>query len=206
MSAAIGAWGEGHVHGLLVVEDDAALSPDVIEFAQYAAARAAVPLGPPAATSLMLRRSETADPARHARIQRVQKAGGEFGWAHGRLVEALRMEQDVMVFKTFAWVAGTMDAAGRVAEALRAVDGWEHPTLLHPMFSLDCHFCCNHCYDHVIETVFAGETILAPWVPRATQTSKGGMTEAADEATSNPYALDANTVEPFSETLPVELR
>lgn len=90
-----------------------------------------------------------------------------------------------MQFKTFAWMIRPTVLPKIVAD-FEAMVAWATPDVVHPMFD-GCWYCENNCYDHYVEWVWRSAVFVAPEVPRSSQFSSGGMTEAADEVTSNPY-------------------
>eukprot|EP00455_Lapot_gusevi_P035531 TRINITY_DN3935_c0_g1_i3.p1 TRINITY_DN3935_c0_g1~~TRINITY_DN3935_c0_g1_i3.p1 ORF type:complete len:181 (+),score=4.80 TRINITY_DN3935_c0_g1_i3:79-621(+) len=89
-----------------------------------------------------------------------------------------------VVFKTFAWSI-RRPAYLTLMEDLDSILGWQAAEV-HPMFK-GCPYCENFCYDHYVEWRFRGQRFISPEIPRVTQNSRGGMTEASEEATYNEF-------------------
>jgi hypothetical protein len=97
-------------------------------------------------------------------------------------------------FKTFAWMLPRY-VWNDIAADMQSIAEWTSDEL-HPAFA-GCRYCCTFCYDHLVEYLLRDRPFLTPDTPRATQRSRGGMTEFAHNATSNPIVLHAVPYEDF---------
>ena len=163
--------------GALVAEDDVALSPDALEYFDFAASllAGARALPPPArpvlATSFCILRNTHADYPGPLPLASALLPRRAAHYRHGPLRD--------LTFKTFAWLITreAFDAMRREVPSMLAMPGDARE--LHETLA-GCPYCANFCYDHYLEWRWRESTVVCPEVPRARQLligAGGGMTE-----------------------------
>ncbi|KAL3929374.1 MAG: hypothetical protein SGPRY_001986 [Prymnesium sp.] len=164
----------------IVIEDDALLAQDALEFFEMAASVAAstqelpLPHRVVLATTICFLRDDHED----YYWWRYSLARKVFGGANRYYYMGPLRSSTV---KTFAWLI-----TAEVYEAMR------HDVLSGPEPMLDlpadaplhhslvgCSYCENFCYDHYLEWRWRNASFLCPAVPRARANFSGGMTERA---------------------------
>jgi hypothetical protein len=193
----------------LVLEDDAALTPDALAYFGFAAQAMARDRHADFATAYTLHRPSLLVGTSDVDALRRMRAG--YPDYAGRVVDRL-VGTPRSVFKTISWMLsrrgyarlrdamagmvahrpGAAGVAGAAAAAaadddLRGqlpdvVERDGSPVALrssHPELA-GCPWCHDYCYDHVIEWQLQGRAYLAPWEPRVTQAAGQGMTSTVN--------------------------
>ena len=162
---------------LTVLEDDVVISPDMFEV--FTACRSLMREHDEIkfSTAFHMFHDDHARRKRYTRLFHVPK------WQPSP-TKINVMHIHGIVFKTFAWTLTRQDYESVMRQDFPSLFAWSNAAKLHPIFE-GCDYCENDCYDHYVEARFPEAWICAPDFPRVTQSSQGGMTEFAANATSN---------------------
>lgn len=178
---------------VIVMEDDVALSADVLEwfdFASsllYAARSLPPPQKPVLATSFCIMRRENADfgygwlPSRLL-FRHLEPRPEQYRWAP--LADT--------TFKTFAWLLPREVFALLDDDFTSMLQLRGNETALHSSLH-GCPYCLNFCYDHYLEWRHRRSSVICPAYPRSRQIqlgAGGGMTEKPGQ-----HLVDKNAME-----------
>jgi hypothetical protein len=178
---------------VIVMEDDVAVSPDLLDYFEFAssllhAARAApAPHRPVLASSFCI----------------LRRPNPDFGyaWLPSRLLlRHLEPRPDryrfaplsFTTFKTFAWLLPRATWALLDSDFTSMLALPSNATALHPSLR-GCPYCSNFCYDHYLEWRHRHSAVVCPDYPRSRQMQLGvggGMTEKPGEHLRDRHAME----------------
>jgi hypothetical protein len=178
---------------VIVMEDDVAVSPDILHYLHFAASllHAARALPPPhrpvLASAFCLLHPSNPDfgyawlPSRLL-FRDVEPRPHRYRWA----------PLASTTFKTFAWLLPRATFNILEADFTSMLALHSNATALHPTL-LGCPYCANFCYDHYLEWRHRGSSVVCPEYPRARQIQLGvggGMTERPGEYLRDRKAME----------------
>ena len=175
---------DGNLQFLTVMEDDVEVSPDVLDYFEFAASLMDGTRDLPEEDRVVLASSFCILRSDHRDYRRPMYPSSLFVPKDARYFS--RMHFQHITFKTFAWLMTRDVYVSMRADFSSMLQQPGNSTELHPSLK-GCPYCENFCYDHYLEWRWRHASLACPEIPRSRQLligAGGGMTEKPGDATA----------------------